>query len=712
MHIPRFGLIFTCLVMALMSGVIFFSITATNALAQTPCTDAMIWGVFPTAKELPGVNDQLLNKIGPTVNADGTRSFAKRWSAGSTSRSVNITVTEYPDTAAASQEVHVYGFDDQKGQVKTGMVKLSFGDEGYKTDDIKRPYYLVHQGQFTLSYYTSYPGRGGGIPGDQDPTVQKIIQKIAALPCLGAPNKPPPPSPPPPANKCPTISLKASPSNPTPSQIVILTANATDPEGDSLTLKWAVMDAKGTKLNVAWNGKVATGSGQVKDTVSWKNPAAGKYNIRVSVSDGKCGKTETASTQVLIQAGMNVSVKTDKTTYSPGETVIIQGHVKDQKGGLKGAAVAVDVAGKLIKKKTDASGNYRCEFSIPSAQNLSAYKVTATASYAGYPDKTESTSFSVLQAMTVEIRTNKDHYLIGEKVYCTITVKDGSGTRIPGADLKIEATRLVSGKIKVINAWTDGLGEYPWRFIWGQRNGKPIAEGKLQVKVIASKRGYGNGNNEITILGCGDFEYAKEEDCFNCPEECKCPQGLICDPWCVYADANGCSPKMAYVMINPYNVSYFDYAKMGYWVEGIKKYYKKKGYKVASVMLTKGDELAQILAGPSSKAIAYFGHSDGPKLGGNNAARLSDHVFTLILKRYIKRGMDKAEAEKRAKAYAKQLNFDEAYIATCYSFADESLALWLLKRGGIYWGERDKLFYLNELDKYRRQENSLVPIHE
>jgi len=144
---------------------------------------------------------------------------------------------------------------------------------------------------------------------------------------------------------------------------------------------------------------------------------------------------------------------------------------------------------------------------------------------------------------------------------------------------------------------------------------------------------------------------------------------------------------------------------MAPWLEGIKKYYREKGYKVVSVTRTKvaeNSDLPEILAGPSLKAIAYFGHADAPLLLGRPASELRDLVLYTVFKRLIRRGMENNKASKMAKAYARQLNLDYAYIAACYSLADTSLAHWLLHSGGIYWGERDRLFYLNELEEYKR----------
>jgi len=527
MHAAMSNLRSRCYAAALL--IFFFTsfITATAPRAQSPCTDDMIWAVFPTSKELGDVNDQLLTKSGPTVNQDGTRTFSMRWQGAASSRSASVTITEYSEPKWASKKVHDYGFDNMKGQTKSGMVKLGFGDEGYKTDDIQRPYYLVHKGQFALSYYTSYPGRSGGVPGDQDPTVAKIIQNIAALPCLGATITPPPP---PPVNTCPKVSLNASPSKADPSQTITLTASATDPEGDALTLKWAVIDAQGKPLSVAWNGKAVTGGGQVQDTISWKNPAVGQYTIRVSVSDGKCGKTETASTQVLVQAGMQVSVGTDKTTYSPGETVVISGNVRDATGGLAGATLVVDIGGAKLSAITDASGNYTCPFPIPVSATAASYKVVATASYTGYPAISQPTSFIVGGQLEVTLDTDKDYYRVGNNAKIYGYVRHGTAP-VKAADVKIIFSYPEKKKTweEEIQTNPDGYYEATIQIneeSWFQtepfsisvstdktvyQRGEPvtingeIVPNTLYLKVRASKTGFQYGANQKTVkVGLGE----------------------------------------------------------------------------------------------------------------------------------------------------------------------------------------------------------------
>lgn len=95
------------------------------------------------------------------------------------------------------------------------------------------------------------------------------------------------------------------------------------------------------------------------------------------------------------EAGIILSITSDKKAYSAGETVVIQGTVSDNSGALAGASVTVNVSGTQLPVTTDSSGNYRVEFPLPQDVTQAVYTATATASYSGYPDKSNSTSFVV-----------------------------------------------------------------------------------------------------------------------------------------------------------------------------------------------------------------------------------------------------------------------------------------------------------------------------
>ena len=84
-----------------------------------------------------------------------------------------------------------------------------------------------------------------------------------------------------------------------------VTANATDPDGDSLTYKWTV---SGGAIN-----------NDAANPMKWTTPnAAGDYTIQVKVTDGKGGeatKSKTVSVGAPIEANVNINVDTSISGY-------------------------------------------------------------------------------------------------------------------------------------------------------------------------------------------------------------------------------------------------------------------------------------------------------------------------------------------------------------------------------------------------------------
>jgi len=399
--------------------------------------------------------------------------------------------------------------------------------------------------------------------------------------------------------------------------------------------------------------------------------------------------------------GMQLSVSTDKKTYSPGETVIvnIRGSVWDAKGGLTGASIAVDVSGTKLSATTDSSGKYKCEFPLPPEVTRGTYTVTATASYSGYPSVSKSTSFAVGAPLIVEISTDKENYLIGETVYCTITVKDAAtGKLVPYANLKTIATHLKSGKATELSGFTDGLGQNLLSFTWGKKeSGEVIIEGKLKIEVTASKEGYADGYESIILSGCGDLECAEVEDCFDCFEDCKCGANEICDPLSKYTDPKTkCSPKVAYIFIsNDPELGAAQRLKMLPRINHIRKYYQSLGYKTSTVYVDDIHDVARYLSRPSTKAIAYFGHATKPSIEHSPPGDIQNNILQQFRVNYGAKYPDlKEEIKNKAKERAAHPDLDYAYMFTCHSLDDTSLRDYLLHSGGTYWGDKGKLYGL------------------
>jgi len=313
------------------------------------------------------------------------------------------------------------------------------------------------------------------------------------------------------------------------------------------------------------------------------------------------------------------------------------------------------------------------------------------------------------EALIVEISPDKENYLIGETVYCTVTVKDSDGKPVPYANLNIIATHLGSGRATELQGSTDGLGENLLSFTWGKKeSGEAITEGKLKIEVTASKEGYADGYESIILSGCGDMECAEVEDCFDCCEDCKCGPKEVCDPSSDYRDKETmCSPKVAYIFMSNGLGSYHRW-----WisddVKGIRKRYSSspQSYKVVpTIEVNHIKDVAKYLSRPSTKAIAYFGHGEEP--GGVPTIEAADTTGADSIKvaildwtkeyggfqyrcqyeSYAVKWVDsKEKIERIAQEKAEHPDLDYAYIGACYSLDDMSLRNYLLHSGGTYWG--------------------------
>jgi hypothetical protein len=75
-----------------------------------------------------------------------------------------------------------------------------------------------------------------------------------------------------------------------------------------------------------------------------------------------------------------------------------------------------------------------------------------------------------------------------------------------------------------------------------------------------------------------------------------------------------------------------------------------------------------------------------PTIEDQNSLGLQNAIYGCLLRRYSAR-MDRDEAKNRANDRSTNPNLDYAYVHACYSLDDRSLADYLVRSGGTYWGE-------------------------
>lgn len=222
-----------------------------------------------------------------------------------------------------------------------------------------------------------------------------------------------------------------------------------------------------------------------------------------------------------------------------------------------------------------------------------------------------------------------------------------------------------------------------------------------------------------------------ERKCMDCERYCELEYGdehmdakkqnkdqlCMCDCELGYewTDDNHCkkAKKKAYIFISD-KLSWRHRLFAGYKVNHIKKFYEAKGYEVHLMTVKDAHALLDTLVDkPEIKAIAYFGHGAGPEPGKSIATPTMEDMDASSLKNtmnmklkfeYNERGMSMEEAQAKADEQLKDgFGFDYAYIHACYSYDDTSLAELLVKKGGVFWGDKGKLHPYQTLYEHKRQ---------
>ena len=155
-------------------------------------------------------------------------------------------------------------------------------------------------------------------------------------------------------------------------------------------------------------------------------------------------------------------------------------------------------------------------------------------------------------------------------------------------------------------------------------------------------------------------------------------------------------------------------------IRHIKDFYKGQGYEVWTITVNGRDDMLKKMTDPDVKAIAYFGHGDGPDSEADYEAgkvKLTPTIENLnggkelvafgkqaMKDKYVGLGVSNGKADQMVaeKFKGQSFNMDYVYMHSCYSLDDDSMADSLLRPGGTYWGHKGKLNPAETMTEYKR----------
>jgi predicted glutamine amidotransferase/pimeloyl-ACP methyl ester carboxylesterase len=157
-----------------------------------------------------------------------------------------------------------------------------------------------------------------------------------------------------------------------------------------------------SKSWVTFNPSSIVGSGVSVMTVNVPaGTTAGTYPITVTGASGSLSHSTTVNVNVQAPTyPLSITVKTDKSSYSRGQTVTITVRVTDGVNAVMGASVSVKVTNprgstSTYSATTDKNGNAVIKYKLSYLAQKGTYTVTATASKTGYKSASATTNFKV-----------------------------------------------------------------------------------------------------------------------------------------------------------------------------------------------------------------------------------------------------------------------------------------------------------------------------
>lgn len=202
---------------------------------------------------------------------------------------------------------------------------------------------------------------------------------------------------------------------------------------------------------------------------------------------------------------------------------------------------------------------------------------------------------------------------------------------------------------------------------------------------------------------CGKNGCQRGENCAVCPEDCQCSYTDICDPFSTWTNPETycSSDKYAYVFESTNDVSRWEAIFLYFRNTYVTNYFRFRGYKVQSMKVSDISQIAEYLANPSTKAIAYLGHAGyAGELEGARIDQIKNAISAKSKHKWAGVGVTLNNASERGAYRANNLNLEEAYIFACYSLDTTELADYLLKPGGTFWGQKGGTGGCDRLQKY------------
>lgn len=156
---------------------------------------------------------------------------------------------------------------------------------------------------------------------------------------------------------------------------------------------------------------------------------------------------QNATTTISVAASLSLIISTNQSQYSPNATVIIRGHVTDNKGGATADAnVSIQVDSPTGEEvffagnvQSDAAGAFHTQFTLPVNATLGTYTVFTSATKAGFSSVTARMTFVVGSSTTPSVVIStvyagdsagnpQSTFSVGQTIWIWVVVENSGST--------------------------------------------------------------------------------------------------------------------------------------------------------------------------------------------------------------------------------------------------------------------------------------------